>query len=293
MGNVLTTITGFAAPVFLILSPILSYADQAISMQRKRSSAGFSLDIPLIMLVASICRVFYWPGARYDTALLIQSFCNIFMQVILLKIALDHRPAHSSKGGEAAVPFAGTQDGHSGFQRPYGFWQWRSHRPYWQSLLYFFIGLTVLELLLAPFSGIYPAYSSFIGYVGLSVEATLPIPQLLANARTRTSKGLRVSVLASWIIGDMMKMFWFFTSTTEIPWSFKICGMFQAGCDLLLGVQYLMWGNGEATAGLQQRWTYAGIRPHRQGRSPSGLGSPYDTHGQEISFCRENYIDRI
>lgn len=56
MGNVLTTVTGFAAPVFLIFSPILSYADQAISMQRKRSSAGFSLDIPLIMLVASICR---------------------------------------------------------------------------------------------------------------------------------------------------------------------------------------------------------------------------------------------
>lgn len=159
MGNLLTTLTGFAAPVFLILSPILSYADQAISMHRKRSSAGFSLDIPLIMLVASICRyglrrqttilfsghyvtnsyylcrVFYWPGARYDTALLIQSFCNIFMQLILLKIALDHRPAHSSKGGEAAVPFAGTQDGHSGFRRPYGFWQWRSHRPYvWQDL---------------------------------------------------------------------------------------------------------------------------------------------------------------
>lgn len=221
-----------------------------------------------------MCRVFYWPGARYDNALLIQSFCNIFMQLILLKIALDHRPAHSSKGGEAAVPFIGAQDGHSGFRRPYGFWQWRSHRPYWQSLLYFFIGLTVLELLLAPFSGIYPAYSSFIGYVGLSVEATLPIPQLLANARTRTSRGLRVSVLASWIIGDMMKMFWFFTSTTEIPWSFKICGMFQAGCDLLLGVQYLMWGNNETPAGLQQRWTYAGVRPHLTGRTPSGLASP-------------------
>ena len=158
---------------------------------------------------------------------------------------------------------------------------------YWQSLLYFFIGLTVLELLLAPFSGIYPAYSSFIGYVGLSVEATLPIPQLLANARTRTSRGLRVSVLASWIIGDMMKMFWFFTSTTEIPWSFKICGMFQAGCDLLLGVQYLMWGNGEATAGLQQRWTYAGVRPHLQGRSDSGLGSPMMAMDRRSPFAEK------
>ena len=56
MGAMLTTLTGYAAPIFLILSPVLSYADQAMSMQRLKSSAGFSLDIPLIMLVASICR---------------------------------------------------------------------------------------------------------------------------------------------------------------------------------------------------------------------------------------------
>ncbi len=50
------TFAGYAAPAFLILSPVLSYSDQAISMYRVRSSAGFSLDIPLIMLVACICR---------------------------------------------------------------------------------------------------------------------------------------------------------------------------------------------------------------------------------------------
>jgi solute carrier family 66, member 2 len=40
-----------------------------------------------------------------------------------------------------------------------------------------------------------------------------------------------------------MKMFWFFTSTTSIPWAFKVCGMFQAFCDALLGVQYFMYGS--------------------------------------------------
>lgn len=52
----LTSLTGVLAPVFLVLSPILSYGDQAYSMHRKRTSAGFSLDIPLIMLVASFLR---------------------------------------------------------------------------------------------------------------------------------------------------------------------------------------------------------------------------------------------
>ncbi len=44
------------APLFIVTSPITSYADQIWSMSKKRSSAGFSLDIPLIMLVASILK---------------------------------------------------------------------------------------------------------------------------------------------------------------------------------------------------------------------------------------------
>ncbi len=49
-------ITGFVAPIFIIISPITSYADQTYAIHRAKSSAGFSLDIPLIMLVASILR---------------------------------------------------------------------------------------------------------------------------------------------------------------------------------------------------------------------------------------------
>ena len=49
-------ISGFVAPLFIILSPLTSYADQTIAIHRTKSSAGFSLDIPLIMLVASLLR---------------------------------------------------------------------------------------------------------------------------------------------------------------------------------------------------------------------------------------------
>ncbi|KAI0019655.1 hypothetical protein F4780DRAFT_746137 [Xylariomycetidae sp. FL0641] len=264
-----TTLTGYAAPLFLILSPILSYTDQALSMHRARSSAGFSLDIPLIMLVASIFRIFYWPGARYDTALLVQSFCNIAVQAILLKIALDNRPSSSSNNS----PFAGTQDGLFSGRRPYNFWQWRSPKPYWQFLLYLFIVLTILELLLAPFDSLYTSYSVLIGYIGLSVEATLPIPQLYANAQARSCKGFRFSVLASWLIGDAMKMFWFFTSTSEIPWAFKLCGMFQATCDALIGVQYLMYGGEGHAPRSQAHWPYAGPKPHFTRTNSGVLGS--------------------
>lgn len=40
----------------LVTSPITSYADQIYAIRRNRSSAGFSLDIPLIMLIASIVK---------------------------------------------------------------------------------------------------------------------------------------------------------------------------------------------------------------------------------------------
>ncbi|KAJ9659534.1 hypothetical protein H2201_007283, partial [Coniosporium apollinis] len=52
--GVIVSVVQYIAPVFLITSPITSYADQIYTMHRTRSSAGFSLDIPLIMLVASI-----------------------------------------------------------------------------------------------------------------------------------------------------------------------------------------------------------------------------------------------
>ncbi|KAH6611062.1 hypothetical protein Trco_001082 [Trichoderma cornu-damae] len=240
----LATCAGYIAPIFIILSPIISYGDQAVSMHRKKTSAGFSLDIPLIMLIASLFRIFYWPGARFDSSLLIQSMIMVGMQMALLKIALDHRPPPSNKGGEAGLPFAAAEGLFA--QRPYNFWQWRSPKPYWQFIIYLFAGLLVCEVVMSSMPPVYSSYSVLVGYIGLSVEATLPIPQILANAQSKSCKGFRLSVLASWIGGDAMKIFWFFTATTEIPLAFKMCGIFQAACDCFLGFQYFVYGEGES-----------------------------------------------
>ena len=104
----------------LILSPITSYTDQILSIHRTRTSAGFSLDIPFIMLTASILKIFYWPGARYDIALLVQAMIMIVVQVILLKVSLDNRPSWRGEG-----PFSPKADG-----RPFNFWRWRLQRLY-------------------------------------------------------------------------------------------------------------------------------------------------------------------
>ncbi|KAG5975717.1 hypothetical protein E4U55_007592 [Claviceps digitariae] len=278
----LTALAGVAAPFFLIMSPIISYGDQILAMHRSKTSAGFSLDIPLIMLVASFLRIFYWPGAKFDGSLLVQSLVMVVVQGILLKIALEHRPLPATKGGEGSVPFSGLEaDGAFSFQRPYNFWKWRSHKPYWHFLLYLLGGLIVCEVVFRPMESLYSAYSVFIGYLGLSIEATLPIPQLLANAQSQSCKGFRLSVLASWIGGDAMKVFWFFTSTSAIPTAFKVCGCFQAACDCLLGVQYLMYGAGDNDAILKEhameeaRWARGHeTSSHSHGRTQSTSKRP-------------------
>lgn len=73
------------APVFIATSPVTSYADQIYSIHKTRSSAGFSLDIPLIMLVASILKCVFLQCCRNGLA--------------------DIRPAESSIGSaRTSVP---------------------------------------------------------------------------------------------------------------------------------------------------------------------------------------------
>lgn len=119
---------------------------------------------------------------------------------------------------------------------------------YWEFLAGLTGLLALLHLLLRPTAA--SLYTQLIGYVGLAVEAVLPLPQMVANARARSCKGFRVSVLANWLVGDAMKMSYFFTSAPgRVPWAFKACGIFQACCDAGLGVQWWVYGDGAEAEG--------------------------------------------
>ena len=53
-----------------------------------------------------------------------------------------------------------------------------------------------------------------------------------------------MSVIVNWLLGDMMKMSYFFLSSESIPLAFRLCGIFQMACDLYLGLQFYMYGDG-------------------------------------------------
>ncbi|KAL2845974.1 hypothetical protein BJX68DRAFT_128365 [Aspergillus pseudodeflectus] len=240
----------YGAPIFLVTSPLTSYTDQILSIHRSRSSAGFSLDIPLIMLIASILKVFYWFGDYYSVALLAQAVIMIGVQLVLLKVALDNRPAPGHKSGVEHIPFSDA-NGDRGFARPYDFWQWKNAKPYWMFLAYFTGALAFIHICLPPISNS-TFYIELLGYVGLAVEAILPLPQVIANHRSRSCKGFRLSVAAAWILGDVMKLSYFFTSEDGIPWAFRLCAMFQCVCDAYLCVQFWMYNQGSFRPGSAQ-----------------------------------------
>ena len=116
---------------------------------------------------------------------------------------------------------------------------------YWNFLMAFTVPLLLIHLLVHPQPGRFTNYTSLLGAAGLAIEALLPLPQMYANYASRSCRGFRASVLANWLFGDAMKMGFFFLSDTgKVPWAFKLCGCFQALCDLGLGAQYWMYGEG-------------------------------------------------
>ena len=87
------------------------------------------------MLVASILKIFYWPGARYDLSLLIQAIVMVAVQLVLLKVALDNRPGWRGEMGGTPFSKAGDAGGAGGGrERVFGFWRWRGQRPWVISL---------------------------------------------------------------------------------------------------------------------------------------------------------------
>lgn len=123
---------------------------------------------------------------------------------------------------------------------------------YFQTLLYLTLALTLIQVVLPPISHS-AFYTALLGYTGLTFEASLPLPQILKNHQARSCKGFRLSVIANWLVGDLLKMSYFFLGAggeSTIPLAFKLCGLFQMGCDLFLGLQFYLYGDGGHGTGL-------------------------------------------
>ncbi|EIM80530.1 uncharacterized protein STEHIDRAFT_68204 [Stereum hirsutum FP-91666 SS1] len=208
----------------MAVGPPLVYADQAVSIIRKKDATGFSRDVCAVLLLSNICRAFFWIGSRFEFALLLQSILMILAQLALLYICILYRPRLSPEG-------LGTST------RLFSFWQWPTYTQHIEFLAGYILCLTILTLIF----GRMDVFVQILGYVALGLESTLPIPQLVSNAKLRTLYGFRMTTLVGWVGGDSYKTIYFFMQGS--PLQFKVCAIFQLSIDFVIVGQRLWYGS--------------------------------------------------
>ncbi|CAA7269273.1 unnamed protein product [Cyclocybe aegerita] len=212
------------ASIGMAVGPPLVYADQALSIVKKKDATGFSRDVCAILLIANITRCFFWLGNRFETALLVQSILMILAQLALLYICIIYRPRLSTE----AI---------AGSTRPLSFWQWPTYTQYVE----FLAGLILCQAILFLIFGRSEVFVGTLGFVALGLESTLPIPQLISNYKQRSLYGFRMSTLIGWVGGDSFKTVYFFLQHS--PLQFKVCAVFQLSIDVAIIFQRFVYGN--------------------------------------------------
>lgn len=268
---------GLIAGVVLATSPITSYLDTVLSIYKKKTSAGFSLDVCAIMLISSICRIYFYFGRPYELSLLAQSVLMVIIQLALLKLGLQYRPkpplipltnsdnininnnnenrGHNDRPDTMSIKILKliigstmidnchktiTLEDGSEKSRPFGFWIWDDENLYWGFLVRLCIWLAIFQFLL----GNNEFYIESLGLIGLLIEAFLPLPQILTNASRGSVDGFRPSLLLSWLGGDVSKFAYLLTAEKIAP-QFFICCVIQTLLDAFVGVQYYMYTSGK------------------------------------------------
>ncbi|KAH8116429.1 hypothetical protein DFH11DRAFT_1580555 [Phellopilus nigrolimitatus] len=221
-----------AASVGMAVGPPLVYADQTISIVRKKDSTGFSRDVCGVLLIANFTRLFFWLGDHFELALLVQSVLMILAQLALLYICMLYRPRISPENIGVS-------------SRPYSFWQW----PTYAQHIEFLAGMILVQAILFLIFGRSEIFITILGFLALGLESTLPIPQFFSNYKQKSLYGFRASTLLGWFGGDAFKTVYFFLQGSRLQ--FKVCAIFQLSIDCAIVAQRLYYGNKPPAATLE------------------------------------------
>lgn len=328
----------------LVIGPQIGYVLQYFDIYTTGNVSGYSPIVSLILLTSNTVRVFYYPGAHFAVALLLQAIVAAVVHCVLLhrvlcvgqqqkreameNRVLDYLSAgvqttatttaiprsandNNSRGGgggkpdpttglvdgpgatsynvdlgaSASGPISSAADGQQ--QQDINFevfgsgetaqaisrnrvWQGFMRGTYaindaiearfellepQQFVMYYaaaavfgFIGCLVLYAVTSSAAGLVAT----VGYIALSIEATFLIPQILRNARRRSTEGLTVFLIFAWALGDVAKLAYFFAAGQPLP--FVLCGFVQLALDFVVLFQFFMYrgnrgGGGGAGSG--------------------------------------------
>lgn len=73
--------------------------------------------------------------------------------------------------------------------------------------------LTILTLFLQVFT--FGFFGQLLGIFSLGLEATLGIPQLFSNWRSKSVEGVSLTMIVMWFLGDFAKTLYFIIEVTK------------------------------------------------------------------------------
>ncbi|KAL1924074.1 uncharacterized protein VTP21DRAFT_7109 [Calcarisporiella thermophila] len=187
--------------------------------ERGKKEGGFSKDVCGILLVASIFRVFFWFGKRFDSTLLYQALVIMTVQLLLLERCIEG-PKKTQNPGSL---------------QKRGLWRWPNFTDYLAFLSALALGLVTYYTLFGRDGWTV----ELLGAIGLSFEAAVPIPQALSNYSRRSVEGFSAMIAASWIFGDCFKTIYYITSGA--PRQFIAAGLVQVSLDFVILGQFLLY----------------------------------------------------
>jgi uncharacterized protein with PQ loop repeat len=116
------------------------------------------------------------------------------------------------------------------------FWNW----PYLIDYAYFLILFSLSVGFISQLVGFENCiYVEVLGGASASVEAIIGIPQIIKNYSTKNTDSLSSFMIYTWVIGDSIKSFYFFK--TSSPIQLLSCGIFQLSTDLIILFQIIYY----------------------------------------------------
>eukprot|EP00026_Physarum_polycephalum_P011324 Phypoly_transcript_11539.p1 GENE.Phypoly_transcript_11539~~Phypoly_transcript_11539.p1 ORF type:complete len:231 (+),score=29.56 Phypoly_transcript_11539:492-1184(+) len=214
--------------LFMVFGPVIGYVSQYNEIKKRKNASGFSTLVSLILLLSNILRCFFWLGKSFDVTLVYQAIVMIFAQLIMLHLCVS-----LGDGKIGGIGDEGFYDSKTFKKR--GFWKWTDFSYY----IYFLIGFSGIVLVITTILGSSPTYFEFIGFLSLSIESMLGVPQLIKNHTSKSTQGLSVTMIATWFIGDAFKTVYF--AFTGAPAQFLMCGALQLIVDSLILAQIAVY----------------------------------------------------
>jgi hypothetical protein len=227
--SLIETIISTSFDIAFVFLPLVGFVAQFLKIRNLKSSKGYSKFITFILINAFLFRIFFWFGNHYKFTIFLQSVVGLVFQIFLLKECVKYTE-YKDKSKSDLFNFS-------------EFWNW----PYFTD--YVVCLVSILSFLsFASFSiGFDNAgYVEFLGYMSGLIEATLGIPQVIANYRAQNTKGFSIILIGTWVSGDSVKLFYYLQSGS--PVQLVVSALCQLCVDFVIVCQMWYYKNSETKA---------------------------------------------